>query len=117
MLEALRGTTHVLIADVRGNSEAQIAALISKVSDWRKAYAEFAETVRVIAIGDEAITPPPGVVVAVDSNNEFTKTYRTGEAAAFLVRPDGYIGWRGSRWTDTGLEEYLRTMFVAARTV
>ncbi len=45
-----------------------------------------------------------------DGDGAFAKAY--GTAAGFLVRPDGYIGWRGRSWRDAGLLAYLREIFL-----
>jgi hypothetical protein len=48
-----------------------------------------------------------------DRAGAFAKVY--GERnACFLVRPDGYIGWRGLTRRDAGLSAFLDRMFTTA---
>ncbi len=47
-----------------------------------------------------------GIALYRDAVNSFANTYGSA-AGAFLIRPDGYIGWRGKSYRDAGLVTYL----------
>ncbi|RZL83745.1 MAG: pentachlorophenol monooxygenase [Rhodococcus sp. (in: high G+C Gram-positive bacteria)] len=46
-----------------------------------------------------------------DSNGEFANAYGAEGSAAFVVRPDGYLGFRQSPVAVDGLTEYLKSTF------
>jgi hypothetical protein len=41
-----------------------------------------------------------------DQEGRLAAAYGSPEAT-FLIRPDGYIGWRGRSWREAGLFAYL----------
>jgi hypothetical protein len=55
--------------------------------------------------------PPeyPGLAFFYDRRASFTNAYGA-EDASFLVRPDGYIGWRGRNWGVRGFIAYMKEM-------
>jgi hypothetical protein len=63
--------------------------------------------VRVVVVATaQGVPEQPGVAVYHDERGEFAAAY-DAQATNFLVRPDGYIGWRGRSWEDKGLFAYL----------
>ena len=65
------------------------------------------------------ITPDPGLSVAglpviVDAAGEFRDTYGAVEGSGYLVRPDGYLGFRAAPLTATALRRHLELMFAPA---
>ena len=53
-------------------------------------------------IAAEADVPElPGVALYHDSEEAFAAAYGA-QQTALLVRPDGYVGWRGPSWRDPG---------------
>jgi hypothetical protein len=52
----------------------------------------------------------PGIALLHDRQGAFAAAYGT-EEASFLVRPDGYLGWRGRSWRDAGLLLHLGGIF------
>jgi 2-polyprenyl-6-methoxyphenol hydroxylase-like FAD-dependent oxidoreductase len=101
--ELLRGTDHVVL--VRAGSE--------DLDGLEALSAEIAGThcgrVRVAVITDGAQTQRPGLTVIGDPGGAFRQAY--GDAGAFAIRPDGYIGWRGASWLDVGLGSYFKSVF------
>jgi 2-polyprenyl-6-methoxyphenol hydroxylase-like FAD-dependent oxidoreductase len=64
------------------------------------------------------ITPDPGLSVAgapvlVDAAHEFRDTYGAAGGSGYLVRPDGYLGFRAAPLTLTALRCHLELMFAA----
>ena len=65
------------------------------------------------------ITPDPGLSVAglpviVDAAGEFRDTYGAVGGSGYLVRPDGYLGFRAAPLTATALRRHLERMFAPA---
>jgi hypothetical protein len=57
-----------------------------------------------------------GFALFHDRLGEFAAGYGAVDAC-FLVRPDGYIGWRGKSWRDAGLSAHLERTFANAKVV
>jgi 2-polyprenyl-6-methoxyphenol hydroxylase-like FAD-dependent oxidoreductase len=68
---------------------------------------------RVLAITAEPMADRHGITVLHDSDGAFAVTYG-GQGAAWLVRPDGYLAWRGPDAVHPGLEDIRRRVFAAA---
>ena len=54
----------------------------------------------------------PSAGVLLDPNGALHRTYGAEDEALFLVRPDGYVGYRARPADATRLREYLRRIFV-----
>jgi Aromatic-ring hydroxylase, C-terminal len=52
-----------------------------------------------------------GIAVYHDAERQFATVYGAGEAF-FLIRPDGYVGWRGLSCREPALMAYLRRVFL-----
>ena len=91
LFDLLRGTDPVLL--LRGPSDARtrIAGL------------------RVVAVTEAAMDDRHGVTMLHDAAGEFAAAY--GGAAAWLVRPDGHIAWRGPAASHPGLDDVLARVF------
>jgi len=63
--------------------------------------------------GGAGIAVPPGIAVYYDVEHRFAAAYGS-RPAVLLIRPDGYIGWRGHFCAEPGLNSYLRQVFVPA---
>ncbi|HEU5419417.1 MAG TPA: FAD-dependent monooxygenase [Streptosporangiaceae bacterium] len=60
-------------------------------------------------------TPLPGdpVPALTDSGGQFRAAYGAVPGCGYLVRPDGYIGYRAGQITEPGLVAHLGTVFAA----
>jgi hypothetical protein len=108
MFEILKGTEHVLLVPLMGDDTAHTLA---DLSAWaRKLPVPLQARLRVVAITQEGAADQPNIALYHDRNGAFAKTYG-GSGVSFLVRPDGYIGWRGASWRDEGLAAFLSRVF------
>jgi hypothetical protein len=65
---------------------------------------------RVVAVAAaEGLPEQPGLALLHDRQAAFSAAY--GAEGTFVVRPDGYIGWRGRSWRETGLLRYVDRIF------
>jgi len=111
LFDVLRGTEHVLIAYLPG-APAEARALAAFAAQLRE---HVGERVRVVMIVTAPDAPElPGVAVYHDERGAFAAAYGP-QATSFLVRPDGYIGWRGRSWDEKGLSGYLAKTLDGAR--
>ena len=73
----------------------------------------FNKWIDVVAAG-APLAEPFAVATYGDTEGALSAAYGA-QAAVFLVRPDGYIGWRGRSWRDAGLLAYLGRVFQPTR--
>lgn len=100
LFELLRGTAFVLLARAGADPEGEGRALGALA-------ARYGRDLRILLIAPQpGEDPPPGVVRLTDAEGAFAAAYGQ-EEGAWLVRPDGHIGWRGGHWSDPGLTAFL----------
>ena len=105
LFDIVRGTEHVLVVHPTGaDSMADAADLAAFAAAMR---ARYGSRVRIVAVTEAGGGPERhGIALFHDRQGAFAAAYGA-QAASFLVRPDGYIGWRGLSWRDAGLAAYL----------
>ncbi len=104
LFDVLRGTEHVLLIHLSQLPSAlTVTDVINLAQDLR---VRFGSLVRVVAIGDTALADAFGLACYHDAEGAFAKTYGH-DSTMFLVRPDGYIGWRGDLLHRDGLIAHL----------
>jgi 2-polyprenyl-6-methoxyphenol hydroxylase-like FAD-dependent oxidoreductase len=104
LADILRGAEFVLLAWIGDDDE--VPALEQAASAARALYGSL---IRVVAITGPsvAMVDIPGVPVYRDGAGSFADAYLPTPGAAWLVRPDGYIGWHGRPWGSADLVGYL----------
>jgi hypothetical protein len=50
------------------------------------------------------------MTVLTDTNGEFAATFRASGGAAWIVRPDGHIGWRSSSCSGDAVKSWGRML-------
>jgi hypothetical protein len=104
LFEVLRGTEHVLVVHLsRSPSAANIAGVTKLAQDLR---ARFGSLLRAVAIGGAELAEIFGLACYHDAEGAFAKAYGQ-QNTIFLVRPDGYIGWRGHLLDNESLIAHL----------
>jgi len=99
LFDVLDGTEHVLLVGVAdGEALADLAAVAEGLEAARPG------AVRVVAVARETLPQQHRVTVIADPAGGFAAAYGP---AAVLVRPDGYVGWRGPSPRDPGLAAYF----------
>jgi len=105
LFDVLRGTEHVLIIHL---TEGDASGKLADLADFaRDVGSRLGGRLRVVAVMHDGSTEyRPGIVLLHDRQGAFAAAYGT-EEASFLVRPDGYLGWRGRSWRDGGVLPHL----------
>jgi 2-polyprenyl-6-methoxyphenol hydroxylase-like FAD-dependent oxidoreductase len=107
LFDMLRGTEPVLIVPLPPSDTAEMAGRLGDFA--RDLRARFGTRLRVVAIAAGELPELPGLTILHDAAGAFAETYGS-PAATLLVRPDGYIGWRGRSWGEPGLLAYLGSL-------
>lgn len=91
LFDILRGTDHVLLAHGAGGDEIDFSRLAQDLAGFRL-------PLRIVRIAASDVADQPGVATYRDAEGSFAKAFGAPEGA-FLIRPDGYVAWRGqSHW-------------------
>jgi 2-polyprenyl-6-methoxyphenol hydroxylase-like FAD-dependent oxidoreductase len=98
--EVVRGTEHVLVAHVTADD----------VPDLAKFARGLRVPVRVVAIVAKSSAQHAGIALYDDAAGSFAGQYGP-PGSAFLIRPDGYVGWRGETCRDATLAACLARTF------
>jgi 2-polyprenyl-6-methoxyphenol hydroxylase-like FAD-dependent oxidoreductase len=104
LFDVLRGTEHVLVVQLSQSPSAGTIADVAKLAQDLRG--RFNSLVRVVAIGGAELAEIFGLACYHDADGAFAKAYGEHDTI-FLVRPDGYIGWRGRFLDDEGLIAHL----------
>ena len=109
LFDVLHGTEHVLVAHL---PESDAPRRLADLADFaREVRSRLGDRLRVVAVtADADAEDRPGVALLHDRQGAFAAAYGAGEAS-FLVRPDGYLGWRGPSWRAAGLLAHLDGIF------
>ncbi|MFI6291423.1 FAD-dependent monooxygenase [Nonomuraea sp. NPDC050790] len=65
----------------------------------------------LVVLAPDVPRPDLGVPVAWDTAGAFRDRYAAGEGAAYLIRPDGYVGFRAQPMDHAAVTEHLRRTF------
>ena len=108
LFDLLRGTEHVLVVHVPGSDPAPDLRDLATFA--REAGVRVGGRLRVVAVTQAVSDDQPGLALFHDRDGAFAKAYGVG-LSSVLVRPDGYLGWRGRTWRDAGLHAHLGGVF------
>jgi len=109
LFDVLRGTEHVLVVHLANADMSRSAVDLAACA--RELRLRFGARLRIVAVTAAGSVPDlPEIAFLDDPHGAFADAYGA-EGASFLVRPDGYIGWRGRSWRDTGLRAHLDRIF------
>ena len=112
LFELLRGTKHVLLL-FEGSHGVEALASFEAVGKIAREHDEQITTL-LVARGDFA---PPSIAwdgpILFDHLGELHRRFGARGPCLYLIRPDGYLGYRAIPPDATKLAEYLRRIFVA----
>ncbi|MFI6904666.1 FAD-dependent monooxygenase [Nonomuraea sp. NPDC050394] len=103
LFDLLKGPGHTLIL---------YADAASGLDDAETLATRLAGLVRVhVVLAPGAPPPAPGAQVLRDATGAFRDRYATGPSAAYLIRPDGYVGFRARPMDLAAVTAHLRNTF------
>jgi hypothetical protein len=100
LFDILRGTEHVLVVHLARDEAADLAAFA------RKLRADCRLPLRIAGIHGGGVGEQAGVALYHDAAGSFANEFGAAPAA-FLIRPDGYVGWCGTSYRDPGLRAHV----------
>ncbi len=110
--EALRGVGHKLLLFLGSASppDDALRRLEATVTELRKRWSELVEVRTVVAVGGQV--PAWADQVIVDNDSGMHARYAVTSDCAYLIRPDGYIGFRTHPVVPDAMLGYLTNLFL-----
>ena len=107
MFDVLRGTEHVVIVALGRDANSPSGSLEAFARALREQHSDL---VRIVAVVAADAQPPESIAVPVlrDTEGAFARAYAAPGDALWVIRPDGYIGFRGSVSDRAKLDAFLR---------
>ncbi|HZZ26676.1 MAG TPA: FAD-dependent monooxygenase [Pirellulales bacterium] len=112
LLESLRGTHHTLLIMPDENDTATLVELVNQAQILVN---EFGDVLRPVLIvpGNSSVMPEAeAAAVWVDINQQVRNRLGLEDTAIAVVRPDGYLGFRGNGQSWAKLQDYLTQYLV-----
>jgi 2-polyprenyl-6-methoxyphenol hydroxylase-like FAD-dependent oxidoreductase len=113
LFELLRGTHHSLVLfDGRAPTASGYEHLAQVATSLGERHGADLQT-HIVVFGDSvpaSLDRYPNVVL--DAEGSLHARYGAGAECAYLIRPDGYVGYRSMPADDDGLRQYLSRVFV-----
>ena len=116
LFEVLRGAKHTLLL---------LAQTEHADESWRRLTAQAEEvntrycqqiTTYLVAAGNAApASNPEGISVLLDPEMALHQRYGAGSECLYLIRPDGYIGYRSYPADAAALNDYLKDLFCSVQ--
>jgi 2-polyprenyl-6-methoxyphenol hydroxylase-like FAD-dependent oxidoreductase len=107
LFDVLRGTEHVVIAALGRDASSPSGSLDTFARALRDRYGDLVRIVAVVA-GDAQPPELIGAPVLRDSEGAFARAYAATGDTLWVIRPDGYIGFRASVSNRAKLDAFLR---------
>lgn len=105
--EILHGTGYVLLFFLGKATSGGTAAAVG-IAEQVRAHAS---DIRMLAVMASPEAAPASLSMLLDPGGELHKSWHAAPGSAYLVRPDGYIGYRAAPATAAGISRYLDSVF------
>jgi 2-polyprenyl-6-methoxyphenol hydroxylase-like FAD-dependent oxidoreductase len=107
LFDLTRGAEHVLVVYIGEAADGATIALAERIAGTLKAAP--GPECRVVAICSKDARVPDmiGVAAVRDADAEFAAAYAPGTGTAYLIRPDGYVGYHARPLTAEGVRTAL----------
>jgi 2-polyprenyl-6-methoxyphenol hydroxylase-like FAD-dependent oxidoreductase len=112
LFEQFKGTQFTLLLFDGLSQTAQGYAHLVSIASWVES--QLGDKVRpyiIIASSDKPASLDTNGAVLLDPERELHQTYGAGAESLYLIRPDGYIGFRSQPVEKEPLLQYLRQLF------
>jgi 2-polyprenyl-6-methoxyphenol hydroxylase-like FAD-dependent oxidoreductase len=111
LFDLLRGPHHTLLLYTASANPAQDCKNFAELAT--ALFQRFAGRIQTYAIihSDCDVPQIEGLPTVIDRRNEFGQLYRPQSGAGYLIRPDGYIGYRADNLNLDQLNLFLKRVF------
>jgi hypothetical protein len=99
LFDLTRGTPHTLLVYSTAPADEVVAALQRRHGGYLRVY-------RILAAG-AAATEDGACPTVIDADGHFARVYGAAQGTAYLVRPDGYVGFRTDALQVEAIEAHL----------
>jgi 2-polyprenyl-6-methoxyphenol hydroxylase-like FAD-dependent oxidoreductase len=117
LFELLRGPRHSLLLFAAGaNARESDDRPVDLADSVARSYADLID-VYLVSPADAVAAPdvPRGVTIVRDPEQALERRYGAVNGCAYLIRPDGYVGYRSASVTLPRFRQYLDCVFTLAR--
>jgi 2-polyprenyl-6-methoxyphenol hydroxylase-like FAD-dependent oxidoreductase len=112
IFEIIRGTKHILLLSSGNNSSAEIGSdLLGIWSAIDQHYQQLISSYLIIPKDQQSKALLGKEAILIDDDGEFATLYGAASPCLYLIRPDGYIGFRAMPPILSQLENYLARIY------
>ena len=113
LFELTRGTAHTLLLYADESVDEETVTGWEKLADAAREQS-FGMVETCLVVSPDAVLPAVfDLPVYRDSDGMFQRTYDVGGTGAYLIRPDGHVGFRSTPVTQAALQEHLEGIFAS----
>jgi 2-polyprenyl-6-methoxyphenol hydroxylase-like FAD-dependent oxidoreductase len=110
LLDITRGTSHVLLVYLGQTFTDELATQLEDLAQALKTFPGPSCRISAIAAHGATLHTFIGIPVITDTAGEFAATYKPTSSTAYLIRPDGYIGYHARPLVNQGVLDYLTAL-------
>jgi len=110
LFDITRGVDFVLLVYLGQSISPEDARLLESLAPRLKTLPGPKCRLVAICAAGTALPTLIGVPVVIDTAGQFASTYQPTTATAYLIRPDGYIGYHSRPITEQGVIDYLSAL-------
>jgi len=112
LFEQIRGFTHFLLLFTGlQNSDAQLSELEKAISQIQKNYSDFVRCLVVASVGEIASSNQLEQLILLDKDGSLHHKYGAAHSCLYLIRPDGYVGFRSQPVELNELQKYFEKAY------
>ncbi len=105
LFDLLRGVKHTLLLFAPPHTD-----VLASLGDVQSEYPSLLDPYLVIP-PESDVAPPPGVIAVHDVGGLLASRFEVSGPSLYLIRPDGYVGYRSLPASVEGLRAYLARVF------
>ena len=117
LLSTERGTAHWLLVMPSADEMQCAEMLVAQAQSAAAPYGDLIQTVTILPSAQVAKLPVECDRILIDETGELRTLLGLSKSALALVRPDGYLGFRGNAASKPALEKHLATYLVSTAKV
>lgn len=115
LFQVMRGTEHnvLFFAGLKNNAQESFSVIAKTISEVESNYGEYIRCHFVLPTQNEGSEVITAHSILIDDDHSLHSLYGAAHPCLYLIRPDGYVGFRGQPIEFAPLHENLRKVFSA----